>query len=830
MIWAPENRQFFQKLLGATDLVKTRKLQKALKSFGENSTLFFPQYLLECGYLERDPALELFRSYARQELFRVLTETGWAVSFAPGRIDLQPLAQKIEDWRFHVELEPLVIEAARQVGAEQIFQGVFPSDRDVLVPIQRTASAPVDAVPRAAIDSRRRDIQPLADGTRDVGEIVAAAATGRFDTLLALSLLERESAVRRATVADLLALADVSQKSGRIDKCQRLLLRAQELGADGFDLPLRIARNYELTGAIALAIEQYLAHAQRCAEARRDEDSIQCLRRVATLKPEEIRARTRLIELLEQQGRLEELSAEHRALAEVHAKLGETAKAAESLERMVSLGRFSDEVLSELANLWSALPDEGGARGLAVVLRRLRALSGRFLEANRKREAIRVLEFALAEQGFDPDAVVTLATTLEAEGRVEEASEQYQAIAQKLLRGEARLAGGEAAAARVLESLLRLRPENCEVRAALVERYRALDDREKAVAHLRELLEHYDRSREVTARSRTLEALASLEPEVEAHRVALAESYLADEKRDLGLRTLLDVASSRAKVGQAAGAREIAEAVLQIDPIHPGANRLVLELDRAEGRRSEATLRLRHLADVCRLRGEHDEAERLSLELWRVQPDDPRLLLGLAEIYEVRGDRKKLEGTLAELLRQSLKAQNFGFARQASARLKTVNPSNPILRDAVAQLESATAGGAEEEIARRVRDIEATLERQVRVRIAEEMRREPPVATAIPEEEAAASARRTIPAVTTGRAPAPDPEPVAAPEASPKTEHVIEDATVIEERTPVAVAVSAAVEAKPAAVPEASPWSTVRVQPESIHGILEKLRSLKGDG
>jgi tetratricopeptide (TPR) repeat protein len=834
MIWAPESRQFFQKLLGATDLVKARKLQKALKSYADDSPLFFPQYLYECGYLEKEPCLELFRGYARQELFRIVTETGWSLTFQAGRIDLAPLAQKIEDWRFHLELEPVVVEAARQVGAEGIFDVVFPSERDVVLPVaDASAAAP------AGESNARRQVRAILDGERDLGEVLAGAATGRFETLLAIYQLEREGALRRATAADLLALAETFQKSGRIDKCQKLLLRAQDLGADSPELPLRIAKNYELTGAIALAVEQYVAHAERCIAARRDEDAAQCLQRVVALRPDEVRARLRLIEVLGGLGRVEELSAEYRALAEVHASLGETAKAAACLERVIEVGHFGDEVLAELASAWSALPADGERRGLAGVLARFRAVADRFLAAGRRGDAIRVLEFALTEQGFDADAAVTMATALETEGRVDEALASFDAVSRQILRGEASLAGGDAAAAAVLESVVRLRPRDAVVRRALADRCRALGDRDRVIAHLRTLERQFAETGDASAQSRTLESLVELEPDVESHRVALAESYFRDERTHLGLRTLLEVARRRAASGDDAGARDAAKRVLEIEPLEVGAHRLLLEADRRKGSRGEATVRLRLLADLCRLRGDFDEAERLSLELWRDHPEDPRLLLGLADIYEARGDAKKLEGAVAELLRQSLKAENVGFARQAAARLQAVNAQNPILRDATAKLERAARPSDEEEIARRIREIEASMERRVRERVAEELSRlAVPVAVAPP---AVAPAAGSAPApIAPAARPIVAPKPVVAEPAipvavAPRPPIAVEPASIpaafplpIVEEEPEPVAVVEAEESHGAPM-ESATWSTVKVEPQSINGILEKLRSMRSE-
>ncbi|MBI3847408.1 MAG: tetratricopeptide repeat protein [Planctomycetes bacterium] len=840
MIWAPESRQFFEKLLGATDLVKPRKLQKALKTFPEGATLFFPQYLYECGYLEKEPCLEFFRGYARQELFRIVTETGWNVVFQPGRIDLAPLAQKVEDWRFHLELEPVVIEAARQVGAEGIFDVVFPSERDVCLPATPAdaesilaANAPTGSVAPAPESNGRRQVRTFIDGVRDLGEVLAAATTGRFETLLAIYQLEREGTIRRANAADLLGLADGFQKNGRIDKCQKLLLRAQELGADGPDLPLRIAKNYELTGAVALAVEQYVGHAERCISANRNDDAAQCLRRVVALRPDEVRARLRLIEILQSLGLIEEMSAEHRALAEVYASLGETAKAAASLERVVEVGHFGDEVLSDLANLWSSLPAEGDKRGIAAVLARFRDVADRFLSMARRGDAIRVLEFALTEQGFDADATVTLATSLEAEGRLEEAAENFDAVSRKVLRGETTLAGGEAATAALLESVLRLRPGDTVARRALADRYRALGESGRALAHLRTLERLFAESGDAAAHSRTLEALVELEPAAEQHRVALAESYFREERTHLGLRTLLDVASRRAKSGDEAGAREAAERVLKVEALHVGAHRLLLELDRANGRRLETTVRLRLLADLCRLRGDFEDAERLSLELWRDHPEDPRLLLGLADIYEARGDAKKLEGTLAELLRQSLKAENVGFGRQAAAKLQAVNPQNPILRDAAVKLERAARPSDEEEIARRVREIEASVERRVRDRVAEELSRQAAASPAPTPMARPAAAPQPAERVVS-RPPSPIAaivEAVPAPVVLPKP--ILPCAIPVEEQEqPVGVVElteSMHEESLSSPAGDAPQWSTVKEEPQSISGIVEKLRSMRVD-
>jgi predicted Zn-dependent protease len=299
----------------------------------------------------------------------------------------------------------------------------------------------------------------------------------------------------------------------------------------------------------------------------------------------------------------------------------------------------------------------------------------------------------LFRAGRFPEALPQLRHAWE---RSPEDVEILQALAQVYLSGE-----DPAAAEPLLIHWAELRPEDAEPRKRLLQLYRQQQKYESALAAAREVLQREPDN--PTVQRRLAELCISTGHFDEAEQ-ALGPC-LQRQPRDRGLRLLL--AEVKRGRGQTEQAEAILEQLLQEQPRYPAALMLAGILYRETGRPEKAIPLLEQvlLQDPRRARparyqlsmaleqaGRHDEAQRMGVELRRLQdiqvlqellpsrPDDLDLRVRLAEMLFQEGESAEGRRLLEEVRKRD---PQFEAAKKVRARYLplTPNPSPPSTRE-----------------------------------------------------------------------------------------------------------------------------------------------------
>ncbi|MGE3165048.1 MAG: hypothetical protein AB7O52_09100 [Planctomycetota bacterium] len=277
-------------------------------------------------------------------------ELHFADLLASPRIDVEPgdasfehaARPTISDY-FQLQLSPteLIMAAARRMGRWDLIQEELSTLKDVYY-----------ATPKSMPYLQGSDQHPFEfavlsqlDGQRDLGEVLDSSLVDPFAALEAVERLRADGCIDRINPVQLFQLGCDAEKSGDTRRARRLLERAEELGLDDFDIGFKLAEICERLGLRTLAIERFLAFAEKCVGQFRIEDTIRACRRIIQIDPDNLAIYERYVSLLARYGKGEEAVAEGLALAQRFEDRGEVDRARSTLEKIVEHAEGNEQIL-----------------------------------------------------------------------------------------------------------------------------------------------------------------------------------------------------------------------------------------------------------------------------------------------------------------------------------------------------------------------------------------------------------------------------------------------------------------------------------------------------
>jgi len=111
----------------------------------------------------------------------------------------------------------------------------------------------------------------MADGTKDVEEVITGSGIDPFEALIVLRTLQGRGELELINPVQMFQLGMECVESSRFEKAARLFRRAHERGLDDFDVQLKLAQTLDSLGKIHEAIDRYLQFSEKClAQFRAD--------------------------------------------------------------------------------------------------------------------------------------------------------------------------------------------------------------------------------------------------------------------------------------------------------------------------------------------------------------------------------------------------------------------------------------------------------------------------------------------------------------------------------------------------------------------------------
>ncbi len=268
------------------------------------------------------------------------------------------------------------------------------------------------------------------------------------------------------TIAGLISeLAEVRKDQGHQLESIMILRDAHERFPDDLMLGQRLAEGYFQTGKPGAALSVLDALASHLKEQGMLQEMASILRKMSQLAPNNIRVKTRLIELFLQRGFVSEARAELLHRADLQQRAGAVTAAQESLERAAMLGwslGLQEEAFAIYQRLLELDPEASGPRHSLVTLylqvghvaeavEQQRAIVDISLRAHRKHDAIAALHQIIGLTPDDLDAYYRLGDLLAGLGEYGQAERVYRRLMD--------LAPGEAVPSAKAQSMAALREQ-----------------------------------------------------------------------------------------------------------------------------------------------------------------------------------------------------------------------------------------------------------------------------------------------------------------------------------------------------------------------------------
>jgi tetratricopeptide (TPR) repeat protein len=431
-----------------------------------------------------------------------------------------------------------------------------------------------------------------------------------------------------------------------------MLEGSRELG----DLYARQGLVAEAKQTLNVVVDEYIKRSKK-------REAGEVLRRLAEVDPADMKVRIRLAEFYAWDGHQEKAAGEYVAIADELVKKGHLAEALQLIEKPLRSGPRSPLLLAAAARV--CLVQKNFARAIELLEEARRAapadrevclrLAEACLGSKRPDEARRVLEGLIERDPADQEARQQLGQVYLAEGRFDEAFDHLLPAVDKLV--ERRQIDRGAA---LLMQIVQRNPSHIRSLAKLVELYRVSRNDTLVAQTYSQMVEAYLASGGLEHAASILEMLVQLEPHNEQHRSKLR--WVREQQGEPGFEVDLDrplppplppITPPPALAARSAGielsgplsaddqefisehlgegrvfrkyglgdkARDQLEAVLARFPDNLEALQELVELHKEKDESAAAAQRLRVMAEVHRLKGEPDKAQRLDSEADALAP------------------------------------------------------------------------------------------------------------------------------------------------------------------------------------------------------------------
>jgi len=336
--------------------------------------------IVRLGYAPQDQTAHLVKRFVEEEVHEVFTWEDADFEFTDGAPMPGVFTGDAPSAGVRLSTGSLVMEAARRIDEWGRFRQTLPSGREILVAatIDATGQFPAQI---EGLDAVMHRVLSLADGTRDIDDMIADSWLSRYEVGGILCFLLEGGHLRSAGRPEIERAAAALARAQNWPRLAKAYERLLALGQDSPEIRSRLAEASARSGDPERAAIHLGVLADRALEQGREGQAVELWTRILDLLPRNCRA--------------------HQALAEHHVRQG---------RREASLKHYAALVKAHL---------ESGANDRAVA----------------------AAQAAVEAAGRDPSARGLLAEALQAAGQGSEAADELEAQAEELVgAGETRAA------------------------------------------------------------------------------------------------------------------------------------------------------------------------------------------------------------------------------------------------------------------------------------------------------------------------------------------------------------------------------------------------------
>jgi len=758
----------------STELFSEKDQKRARKAAAKADTPVGAA-LLELNIVPEDDISELLQKRLPDEFCESFEWEIETVEFFEHKVDerLETFFSELSDlFEVLVDPEEVFLEAARRSDRWDLVTTNFSMLCDV-----------VYATPSSFRYFREQDQYPyehaivsMADGTKDVEEVITESGIDPFEALIVLRSLHGRGELELINPVQMFQLGVECVEAARFEKAARLFRRAHERGLDDFDVQLKLAQTLDSLGRIDEAISRYLEFCDKCLSQFRADDAIRSLRRVIKLNPDLLEAQEKHLEVLLSQHRGVEALDQGMDLAEKSAQRGDPRAALDVLLRVRDLNPRDVKLQQKVIELAETCGEHEMARSEREVLAK---------DCDERKDAELALEIyqkMFCDGNNSLEVRLKLVDLHAARGNRQKVLDHISSILnlpeKKRVKEPERLL-------KLHKTVCELKPNDIRSNRWLADYYSKNGQRDEAAQALISWIGYLESDGDLEEVAHAYEKLITLNDFPE-HRWGLAKTLeklgrLSECRREL--RSLANLELRKKEFEQASNALDY---ILKTAPLDVETRKMQADLYEAQENLQLAAKVHEEIALLSMLSGNIQEAEQYCRRLGPDRPTVAEAVRKLGELCLEQGDRQKAIEQLLKAAKMHLEQENYGLYRTSLDELLAVEPGHLEGKALLAELQE------------------------------KETRR------AAPPPESAAESPEQGPATPTS---ASKPESESAPALAPAP-----DATVPESAKPAPAPVPRAEPHVTTGRVVREPFQHARPVKTSVSGIMARLKMLKSGG
>jgi len=297
----------------------------------------------ELGYASEEDINRLVSKYVEEEVYDLFTWESGDFEFSDGQPPEGVFGPEASSAGVRLPTGGLVMEAARRIDEWGRIRSTLPSGKEVFIAAEAAEERAEE------LDPVHRRVFGLADGTRDIDDLVADSYLSRFEVGGVLCSFLEGGLLRGAETRDLEEAAQELITRRRPERAVKVYERLLALGQDSEELRRRLAETALQAEDPGRAVIHLGVIADREIEAGRAEKAAEVWQEMLEAMPGNTRALQGLAEHYKRKNRSKEALKYYTDLSRAHSKLGSADRAVAAARAGLELSEKSFELRSLLA-------------------------------------------------------------------------------------------------------------------------------------------------------------------------------------------------------------------------------------------------------------------------------------------------------------------------------------------------------------------------------------------------------------------------------------------------------------------------------------------------
>ncbi len=297
----------------------------------------------ELGYASEEEVNRLISKCVEEEVYDLFTWESGEFEFTDGAPPEGVFGPEAESVSVRLPTGGLVMEAARRIDEWGRIRSTLPSGREVFIAAEASEER------AEGLDPVHRRVFELADGTRDIDDLVSDSYLSRFEVGGVLCTFLESGMLRGAEPGDLEAAAQELVTRRRPDRAVKVYERLLALGQDSEELRRRLVETALQAEDAGRAVIHLGVLADRELEAGRTDKAADVWEEMLEAMPGNTRALQGLAEHYRRKNRKKAASKFYTELSRAHSKAGSADRAVAAAKAGLEINERSFELRALLA-------------------------------------------------------------------------------------------------------------------------------------------------------------------------------------------------------------------------------------------------------------------------------------------------------------------------------------------------------------------------------------------------------------------------------------------------------------------------------------------------